>query len=92
MFSLQHENQISKDREFHQTLMAIRKRVKDEKHYSICHDIVSKIIDLTTTIAEYRELTNKYNEYNDIVFVILRSKHACPYCTAKHFTLLNCGR
>jgi len=29
------------------------------KHYNVCLQVVSDIVDLTTNIAEYREFTNK---------------------------------
>ncbi|XP_060703096.1 sperm flagellar protein 2 [Hemiscyllium ocellatum] len=54
---LEHTEQIQREREVHERIMAQRAEQRFRKHYSLCQEVVEHIIDLVTKIAEYRELT-----------------------------------
>ena len=41
-------------------LLQERARKNYEKHYQICHSIILQMVDLSTKIGEYRELTQGY--------------------------------
>ena len=57
---LEYQEQTKKDLELHSRIMAERAQEKYAKHYSECAGILSDILDFSTKVAEYRELTNQY--------------------------------
>ncbi|XP_009069063.1 PREDICTED: sperm flagellar protein 2, partial [Acanthisitta chloris] len=52
------EEQIIKERECYEKIAAERAQERYKKHYSICWEMISQIIDLSTKVGEYRQLTN----------------------------------
>ena len=59
LYHIQHEDQIRQDHELHKRLMAGRAMNHYQKHYEMCSDIVVDIVNFTTKIAEYRQITNR---------------------------------
>ncbi|XP_050185218.1 sperm flagellar protein 2 isoform X11 [Myiozetetes cayanensis] len=55
--NIDNEEQIIKEREQHEKLAAERAQARYEKHYSVCWEVMGQIIDMSTKIGEYRELT-----------------------------------
>ncbi|XP_027756412.1 sperm flagellar protein 2-like isoform X1 [Empidonax traillii] len=55
--NIDNEEQIIKEREQHEKLAAERAQARYEKHYSICWEVMGQIIDMSTKVGEYRELT-----------------------------------
>uniref|UniRef100_F7AB98 Sperm flagellar 2 n=1 Tax=Monodelphis domestica TaxID=13616 RepID=F7AB98_MONDO len=55
---LEYEEQAQKEIEIHERIAAERSQARYKKHYSMCTEILDNIIDLSTKIAEYRELTH----------------------------------
>jgi len=58
LYNAEHEDEIRQARELHQQLMCKRLKTRYNKHYNMCRQIVSDILDFTTKIAEYRSFTN----------------------------------
>ncbi|NXD05421.1 SPEF2 protein, partial [Certhia familiaris] len=56
--AIDNEEQITREREHHKKIAAERAQTRYKKHYSICWEIIDQIIDLSTKIGEYRQLTN----------------------------------
>ncbi|XP_066195706.1 sperm flagellar protein 2 [Sylvia atricapilla] len=56
--TIDNEEQITREREHHETIAAERAKARYKKHYSLCWEILSQIIDLSTKVGEYRQLTN----------------------------------
>ncbi|XP_014809464.1 PREDICTED: sperm flagellar protein 2 [Calidris pugnax] len=56
---IDHEEQITKEREHHEKIAVERAQARYKKHYSVCWEVVDQIIDLATKVGEYRLLTNK---------------------------------
>jgi len=59
LFRIQHEEQIERDRELHQCLMEERALARYTKHYNMCAEVVSDIVDFAAKIGEYFDLTNR---------------------------------
>ncbi|XP_058280070.1 sperm flagellar protein 2 [Hirundo rustica] len=55
---IDNEEQITREREHHKTIAAERAKAHYKKHYSLCREMISQIIDLSTKVGEYRQLTN----------------------------------
>ena len=47
-------------KEVRRALVAEKLQSDHKKHYHICRDVLLSIVDLSTKISEYRELTEKY--------------------------------
>ncbi|KAM4879293.1 sperm flagellar protein 2 [Sylvia borin] len=58
--TIDNEEQIIREREHHETIAAERAKTRYKKHYSLCWEILSQIIDLSTKVGEYRQLTNNH--------------------------------
>ncbi|XP_014731070.1 PREDICTED: sperm flagellar protein 2 [Sturnus vulgaris] len=56
--TLDNEEQIMREREHHKKIAAERAQARYKKHYSICWEMIGQIIDLSTKVGEYRQLTN----------------------------------
>uniref|UniRef100_A0A8C0ZCS2 Sperm flagellar 2 n=1 Tax=Cyanistes caeruleus TaxID=156563 RepID=A0A8C0ZCS2_CYACU len=56
--TIDNEEQITREREHHMKIAAERAQARYKKHYSICWEMIDQIIDLSTKIGEYRQLTN----------------------------------
>ncbi|NXY31069.1 SPEF2 protein, partial [Pomatorhinus ruficollis] len=56
--TIDNEEQITREREHHKMIAAERAKVRYKKHYSLCWEMISQIIDLSTKVGEYRQLTN----------------------------------
>nr|XP_020851340.1 sperm flagellar protein 2 isoform X1 [Phascolarctos cinereus] len=54
---LEYEEQAQKEIEIHERITAERAQARYKKHYSMCAEILDHIIDFSTKVAEYRELT-----------------------------------
>ncbi|XP_063280058.1 sperm flagellar protein 2 isoform X1 [Prinia subflava] len=55
---IDNEEQITREREHHKKITAERAKKRYKKHYSICWEMISQIIDMSTKVGEYRQLTN----------------------------------
>ncbi len=56
---LEYIEQTQKDQELHNQIMAQRAEERYHKHYQQCGEVLGDILDFSTKIAEYRELTNR---------------------------------
>ncbi|XP_064259173.1 sperm flagellar protein 2 isoform X4 [Passer domesticus] len=56
--TIDNEEQIAREREYHEKIAAERAQARYKKHYSICWEIICQIIDISTKVGEYRQLTN----------------------------------
>ncbi|KAM7024392.1 sperm flagellar protein 2 isoform 2-T2 [Acridotheres tristis] len=56
--TIDNEEQITREREHHKKIAAERAQERYKKHYSICWEMIGQIIDLSTKVGEYRQLTN----------------------------------
>ncbi|NWX64577.1 SPEF2 protein, partial [Promerops cafer] len=56
--TIDNEEQITREREHHEKIAAERAQQRYKKHYSICWEMISQIIDMSTKVGEYRQLTN----------------------------------
>ncbi|XP_071954486.1 sperm flagellar protein 2-like isoform X2 [Antedon mediterranea] len=56
---LEYVDKTKKDKELHEKIMKERAEAKYHKHYNICMQILLGIVDFSSNIAEYRELTEK---------------------------------
>lgn len=56
---LNYIEQIEKDKELHNKIKQEREEARYKKHYDMCMQTLLNIVDLTTKVGEYRELTNK---------------------------------
>ncbi|XP_028417674.1 sperm flagellar protein 2-like [Dendronephthya gigantea] len=54
---IEYRDQIKKTKDEREQLLEERRKQKYEKHYNICEQILSDIVDLSCKIGEYRELT-----------------------------------
>ncbi|NXC30977.1 SPEF2 protein, partial [Campylorhamphus procurvoides] len=54
---IDNEEQIRKAREQHEKIAAERAQARYKKHYSICWEVMGQIIDLSTKVGEYRQMT-----------------------------------
>ncbi|XP_071436825.1 sperm flagellar protein 2 [Pithys albifrons albifrons] len=55
--NIDNEEQIFKERQQHEKIAAERAQARYNKHYSICWEVMGQIIDLSTKVGEYREMT-----------------------------------
>ena len=55
---LEYIEQTKKDKEYNDLVAAEKAEARYKKHYEICYDVASAIIDFACKEAEYRELTN----------------------------------
>ncbi|KAK2117735.1 Sperm flagellar protein 2 [Saguinus oedipus] len=53
------EEQILREKRYHEQIAVERAQACYKKHYSICAEILDQIVDLSTKVADYRMLTNK---------------------------------
>ncbi|OWK57797.1 Sperm flagellar protein 2 [Lonchura striata] len=58
--TIDNEEQITREREYHEKISAERAQARYKKHYSICWEMVGQIIDMSTKVGEYRQLTNNH--------------------------------
>ncbi|XP_016160362.1 PREDICTED: sperm flagellar protein 2 isoform X3 [Ficedula albicollis] len=56
--TIDNEEQITREREYHKKIAAERAQARYKKHYSICWEMIGQIVDLSTKVGEYRQLTN----------------------------------
>ncbi|NXB50519.1 SPEF2 protein, partial [Leucopsar rothschildi] len=56
--TIDNEEQITREREHHKKIAAERAQARYKKHYSICWEMIGQIVDLSTKVGEYRQLTN----------------------------------
>ncbi|XP_068033043.1 sperm flagellar protein 2 [Anomalospiza imberbis] len=56
--TIDNEEQITREREYHDKIAAERAQARYKRHYSICWEMIGQIIDVSTKIGEYRQLTN----------------------------------
>ena len=56
---LEYIEQTQKDQELHHRIMAEKAQARYRKHYDMCGNVLSDVVDFSTKVAEYRELTNK---------------------------------
>ncbi|XP_032941225.1 sperm flagellar protein 2 isoform X5 [Catharus ustulatus] len=56
--TIDNEEQITREREHHKKIAAERAQTRYKKHYSMCWEMIGQIIDLSTKVGEYRQLTN----------------------------------
>ncbi|CAG5136742.1 unnamed protein product, partial [Candidula unifasciata] len=55
---LEYAEQIKADQELHDQIAAQRAELRYRRHYDICAGIVNDILDFSSIVVEYRELTN----------------------------------
>ncbi|XP_015195926.2 sperm flagellar protein 2 isoform X2 [Lepisosteus oculatus] len=55
---IDHMEEIRKEIELHDKIAAERAEARYRKHYSVCQEVLSQMVDLVTKVGEYRELTN----------------------------------
>ena len=56
---LSYEEQTKRDREQHDKIMGERAEERYRKHYSMCAEILGDMLDFSSKVTEYRELTNR---------------------------------
>ncbi|RLV98217.1 hypothetical protein DV515_00011017 [Chloebia gouldiae] len=56
--TIDNEEQIMREREYHEKISAERAQARYKKHYSICWEMIGQIIDMSTKVGEYHQLTN----------------------------------
>uniref|UniRef100_A0A8C3MQK1 Sperm flagellar protein 2 n=1 Tax=Geospiza parvula TaxID=87175 RepID=A0A8C3MQK1_GEOPR len=56
--AIDNEEQITRERKYHEKIAAERAQARYKKHYSMCWEMIGLIIDISTKVAEYRQLTN----------------------------------
>ncbi|XP_041346141.1 sperm flagellar protein 2 [Pyrgilauda ruficollis] len=56
--TIDNKEQITREREYHEKIAAERAQARYKKHYSICWEMICQIIDMSTKVGEYRQLTN----------------------------------
>jgi len=59
LYNAEHEDEIRQAHELHEQLLCKRLRARYNKHYAMCRQIVSDLLDFTTKIVEYRAFTNQ---------------------------------
>lgn len=52
--------EIEKEIEFCKMVAAERAHEKHMKHYTICSETLGQMVDMATTVGEYRSITEKY--------------------------------
>ncbi|XP_008990422.4 sperm flagellar protein 2 isoform X2 [Callithrix jacchus] len=57
------EEQILREKRYHEQIAVERAQACYKKHYSICAEILDQIVDLSTKVADYRMLTNNLIPY-----------------------------
>ncbi|KAL9821940.1 sperm flagellar protein 2 isoform 2-T2 [Geothlypis trichas] len=56
--TIDNEEQITRERKYHEKIAAERAQAHYKKHYSMCWEMIEQIIDISTKVGEYRQLTN----------------------------------
>ncbi|XP_077027437.1 sperm flagellar protein 2 isoform X4 [Agelaius phoeniceus] len=56
--TIDNEEQITRERKYHEKIAAERAKARYKKHYSMCWEMIDQIIDISTKVGEYRQLTN----------------------------------
>ncbi|XP_063035721.1 sperm flagellar protein 2 [Melospiza melodia melodia] len=56
--TIDNEEQITRERKYHEKIAAERAQARYKKHYSMCWEMIDQIIDISTKVGEYRQLTN----------------------------------
>ncbi|XP_072777841.1 sperm flagellar protein 2 isoform X3 [Taeniopygia guttata] len=56
--TVDNEEQITREREYHEKISAERAQARYKKHYSLCWEMIGQIIDMSTKVVEYHQLTN----------------------------------
>ncbi len=56
---LEYIEQTQKDRALHDQIAEERAQARYNKHYEMCNEMLLSMVDFTTKVGEYRELTNK---------------------------------
>jgi len=59
LYNAEHEDEIRQARELHEQLLCKRLKARYNKHYAMCRQVVSDVVDFSTKIAEYRSFTNQ---------------------------------
>lgn len=59
MAKLEYIEQTRKDKELHDKIAQERAEAKYRKHYEMCLETLLSVVDLSTKVGEYRELTNR---------------------------------
>nr|CAB3266528.1 sperm flagellar protein 2-like [Phallusia mammillata] len=54
-----YEDEIKRESELHNKIMAERSQVRYRRHYNLCQETLNSIVDFSCKIAEYRLLTDK---------------------------------
>lgn len=56
---IEYSNQSQLDLELHERVMADKAEERYRKHYDFCAEVLGGILDFSTRVIEYRELTNR---------------------------------
>ncbi|XP_066425668.1 sperm flagellar protein 2 [Molothrus aeneus] len=56
--TIDNEEQITRERKYHEKIAAERAQARYKKHYSMVWEMIDQIIDISTKVGEYRQLTN----------------------------------
>ena len=59
LHKIEYSEQIKADQELHDKIASQRAEERYKRHYDMCAEVVSNVVDLSCKVAEYRELTNK---------------------------------
>ena len=54
-----YEAELEREREVHARLMTEKAQQRYRRHYEACREVLDSILDFSSKIAEYRELTEK---------------------------------
>ena len=60
MARAQYVEQLERDRQLHDELVAKRRTEKYHKHYHMCAQLLDQMLDFAIKVIEYRELTSKW--------------------------------
>uniref|UniRef100_A0A8D2MLK7 Sperm flagellar 2 n=1 Tax=Zonotrichia albicollis TaxID=44394 RepID=A0A8D2MLK7_ZONAL len=56
--TIDNEEKITRERKYHEKIAAERAQARYKKHYSMCWEMIDQVIDISTKVGEYRQLTN----------------------------------
>ncbi|XP_030093204.2 LOW QUALITY PROTEIN: sperm flagellar protein 2 [Serinus canaria] len=56
--AIDNEEKITREKEHHEKIAAERAQACYKKHYSMCWEMIGQIIDISTKVVEYQQLTN----------------------------------
>ena len=87
--NIEHREQIQRDHEEHCRIMVERATAKYCKYYNMCYQIVTDIVDLSTKVAEYRELTSWWAR--QIFFRFFVKFHKQKYFITSSWSNFHCG-